>query len=63
MKENPNMGGKYSIGVFGEHLIGVDNTTTFWKREDYEVGYFLLLIIIITPASTTATAATAPMIM
>ena len=24
MKENLNMGGKYSIGVFGKNLIGVD---------------------------------------
>ena len=25
MKENLNMGGKYSIGVFGKKLIGIDN--------------------------------------
>ena len=24
MKENLNMGGKYSIGVFGKKLIGID---------------------------------------
>jgi len=27
MKENLNMGGKYSIGVFGKNLIGVDKRT------------------------------------
>jgi len=25
MKENPNMGGKYSIGVFGKFSTAIDN--------------------------------------
>ena len=39
MKENLNMGGKYSIGVFGKNLIGVDTKNLKLAEKGYNPNH------------------------